>query len=61
VKEGDVASGYEKDACGVDPKHGWDVRSRRPRLQALVDRALLVCGCLWFGASLWDGWKLFFG
>jgi hypothetical protein len=61
VKEGDVASGYEKDACGVDPSHGWDARPRRPRLQAPIDRALRVCSCLLSVAMLWGGWKLFFG
>jgi hypothetical protein len=61
VKEGDVASGYEKDTCGVDPNRGWDVRARRPRLQALIDGALLGCGCLGFFAMIWGGWKLFVG
>jgi hypothetical protein len=56
-----VASGCEKDGCGVDPNRGWGVKPRRPRLQALIGRALLVIGCLWFVATLWDAWKLLFG
>jgi hypothetical protein len=56
-----VASGYEKDACGFDPNRGWDTKPRRPRLQALIDRALLLIGCLGFCAMIWGGWKLFVG
>jgi hypothetical protein len=46
VKEWDVASGYEKDACGVDPNRGWGSRRRWTRAQAWIERAILACGLL---------------
>ena len=47
-----MASGYEKDACGVDPNHGWGSRRRRTRAQAWIARVLLACGLLVYGAVL---------
>ena len=52
MKGWNVASGYEKDACGVDPNRGWDVKPRRPWVQALIDRAMLVGACILIGAVL---------
>jgi hypothetical protein len=52
VKEGAVASGYEKDACGVDPNRGWDQKPRRPRVQALIDCAILACALLVYATVL---------
>jgi hypothetical protein len=52
-----VASGYEKDACGAGPDRGWDLKPRWPWVQALMDRALLICGCLLSGAMPWSGWE----
>ena len=50
--EGAVASGYEKDACGVDPNRGWGSRPRRPRVQAWIDCAILTCALLVYAAVL---------
>ena len=50
--EGAVASGYEKDACGVDPNRGWDPKPCRPRAQAWIDRAFLACAVLLWGVVI---------
>ena len=47
-----MASGYEKDACGVDPNRGWGSRPRRPRVQAWIDCAILTCALLVYAAVL---------
>ena len=55
-----MASGYERDACGVDPNRGWDPKPRRLWVQALIDRAMLACACTLIGAKLFAfGWFLF--
>ena len=56
-----MASGYEKDACGVDPNRGWNSKPRRRWVQALIDRALLVGGCALLGVMLFGFARLFYG
>ena len=38
-----MASGYEKDACGVNPDGPWSPPARRPWLQRGIDLAILFC------------------
>ena len=47
-----MASGYEKEACGVDPNRGWNVKPRRRWVQAVIDRAMLVGACILTGVVL---------
>lgn len=47
-----MASGYEKDACGVDPNRGWNSKPPRPRVQAWIDRAFLACAVLLWSVVL---------
>ena len=50
-----MASGYEKDACGVDPNKGWDTPERRDRLLALA-LVVLAAVFVWGGVlvAVWS-------
>ena len=56
-----MASGCEKEACGVDPNRGRDLRPRRRWVQALIDRAMLVGACILIGVVLIAFGRFFFG
>ena len=45
-----MASGYEKDACGVDPNSGWG--KPRPVASALLTGAVVVVALIHWGATL---------
>ena len=56
-----MASGYEKVACGVDPNRGWGSKRRRPRAQAWIERVILACGLLVYGAVMYGTVRFLFG
>ncbi len=46
-----MASGYEKQACGVDPNTGWG--KPRPVASALLTGAAVALAVIHWGAKLW--------